>query len=114
MSTGNERRYFINSNCFKMTKTETKSTRVNMELTEPEHLVLMNEIKRLRYENALMKQLGTKVGFTTIYFKKLQRTKAKETAFAFTNGLHEQLFGCVKFSSYNDFLTFNSSNYGRS
>jgi hypothetical protein len=85
-----------------------------MELTEPEHLVLMNEIKRLRYENALMKQLGTKVGFTTIYFKKLQRTKAKETAFAFTNGLHEQLFGCVKFSSYNDFLTFNSSNYGRS
>ena len=95
-----------------MSKTETSNATVSLELTAKEHVVLINEIKTMRYENALMKQLSTDVGFCTIYFKKVLRTKEKKQAFYFTNDLYKRLYGCTRFSSFNDFSALISKIYG--
>jgi hypothetical protein len=104
---------FVKLNCLKMRKIKTRGVQINMELIAVEHLVLMNEVKKLRYEIAMMKQLSSSIGFYSVYFKNLQKTKSNQKAFNYTNKLYKEFFGRVKYSSYNDFKLLLFRNHGR-
>lgn len=97
-----------------MLKIKTRGVQINMELIAVEHLVLINEVKQLRYEIAMMKQLSTSLGFYTIYFKRLKKTESSEKAFHYTNNLYKEFFGKVRFASYNEFKVLFFKNHGRS
>lgn len=63
----------------------------------------MSETDRLRNENRLLKQLGTREGFYQYYFEQLPKHRTNVECFNHCNDKHFDLFGEYKYESYNSF-----------
>lgn len=66
----------------------------------------LKEIKKLRFENQIMKIIATPSGFFKYYFEKLkdENFKTDIACFKHVNGLYFSFFGVYKYANYNDFL----------
>jgi hypothetical protein len=72
-------------------------------MTQNEENALRLEIEKLRRENDLMKQLGTRKGFFDHYFKLLPIAKTNEDAFHQVNNTYFDLFGKFMFTNNEAF-----------
>lgn len=61
------------------------------------------EIEKLRRENELMKQIGTRKGFFDYYFKQLPLAAKNIDAFETTNNLYFDLFGRFMYPNHEAF-----------
>lgn len=71
------------------------------------HAQITQEIAKYRSLD-LHRKVGTNNGFFEIYFMELPRHSSRIDAFNYVNDLHFQLFGEVRYASYNSF--YNSLN----
>jgi hypothetical protein len=72
-------------------------------MTPKEENALRLEIEKLRRENELMKQLGTRKGFFDHYFKELPLSDKNIDAFEKTNNLYFELFGRFMYPNHEAF-----------
>lgn len=66
------------------------------------------EIKKLREENELMRQLAKPSGFYEYYFKMLKEFKTNTDCFHYVNEMYQKFFDEQKYSSYNSFRTITN------
>ena len=68
-----------------------------------QELSLSNELKRLKKEAEIMKQIATPRGFYGYYFNSLANFKTNLDCFNHVNELYFQFFGEYKYSGYDSF-----------
>lgn len=61
------------------------------------------EIDRLRKENQLLKQLGTRQGFFTYYFSRLPFYNLNKDCFVAVNKKYKELYGENRYEDYDSF-----------
>jgi hypothetical protein len=72
-------------------------------MNQNEENALKIYIAKIEKENEKMRQLSTRKGFYSEYFKELKTAKSNKAAFDTVNEIYYELFGQYRYSDWNSF-----------